>query len=161
MAFDTISKIAYFPATSGGDVITSSTASVSSIMLIEEPQDATYKLNAAVGTLTVKASIIGTGKTLKTFTWYDNNNKVVDTQTVTNSASTYTSTLNLADFVTSAGTYGFKCVITGGTDTCDRDNRDPHGHHHHRRRLQCEDHAERVQRKAGRYGHAECSPAAV
>ena len=115
-AFDTINKIAYFPATSGGDVITSSTASVSSIMLIEEPQDATYKLNAAVGTLTVKASIIGTGKTLKTFTWYDNNNKVVDTQTVTNSASTYTSTLNLADFVTSAGTYGFKCVITGGTD---------------------------------------------
>lgn len=115
-AFDTINKIAYFPATSGGDVITSSTASVSSIMLIEEPQDATYKLNAAVGTLTVKASIIGTGKTLKTFTWYDNNNKVVDTQTVTNSASTYTSTLNLADFMTSAGTYGFKCVITGGTD---------------------------------------------
>ena len=115
-AFDTINKIAYVPATSGGDVITSSTASVSSIMLIEEPQDATYKLNAAVGTLTVKASIIGTGKTLKTFTWYDNNNKVVDTQTVTNSASTYTSTLNLADFVTSAGTYGFKCVITGGTD---------------------------------------------
>ena len=115
-AFDTINKIAYFPATSRGDVITSSTASVSSIMLIEEPQDATYKLNAAVGTLTVKASIIGTGKTLKTFTWYDNNNKVVDTQTVTNSASTYTSTLNLADFVTSAGTYGFKCVITGGTD---------------------------------------------
>ena len=120
-AFDTINKIAYFPATSGGDVITSSKASVSSIMLIEEPQDATYKLNAAVGTLTVKASIIGTGKTLKTFTWYDNNNKVVnnkvvDTQTVTNSASTYTSTLNLADFVTSAGTYGFKCVITGGTD---------------------------------------------
>lgn len=115
-AFDTINKIAYFPATSRGDVITSSTASVSSIMLIEEPQDATYKLNAAVGTLTVKASIIGTGKTLRTFTWYDNNNKVVDTQTVTNSASTYTSTLNLADFVTSAGTYGFKCVITGGTD---------------------------------------------
>ena len=115
-AFDTINKIAYFPATSRGDVITSSTASVSSIMLIEEPQDATYKLNAAVGTLTVKASIIGTGKTLKTFTWYDNNNKVVDTQTVKNSASTYTSTLNLADFVTSAGTYGFKCVITGGTD---------------------------------------------
>lgn len=120
-AFDTINKIAYFPATSRGDVITSSTASVSSIMLIEEPQDATYKLNAAVGTLTVKASIIGTGKTLKTFTWYDNNNKVVDTQTVTNSASTYTSTLNLADFVTSAGTYGFKCVVTGGTNSSTTD----------------------------------------
>ena len=120
-AFDTINKIAYFPATSGGDVITSSTASVSSIMLIEEPQDATYKLNAAVGTLTVKASIIGTGKTLKTFTWYDNNNKVVDTQTVKNSASTYTSTLNLADFVTSAGTYGFKCVVTGGTNSSTTD----------------------------------------
>ena len=115
-AFDDINKIAYFPKNSGGDVIESGTATVSSIMLIEEPQDATYKLNAAVGTLTVKASIIGTGKTLKTFTWYDNNNKVVDTQTVTNPASTYTSTLNLADFVTSAGTYGFKCVITGGTD---------------------------------------------
>lgn len=120
-AFDTINKIAYFPATSRGDVITSSTASVSSIMLIEEPQDATYKLNAAVGTLTVKASIIGTGKTLKTFTWYDNNNKVVDTQTVTNPASTYTSTLNLADFVTSAGTYGFKCVVTGGTNSSTTD----------------------------------------
>ena len=120
-AFDTINKIAYFPATSGGDVITSGTASVSSIMLIEEPQDATYKLNAAVGTLTVKASIIGTGKTLKTFTWYDNNNKVVDTQTVKNSASTYTSTLNLADFVTSAGTYGFKCVVTGGTNSSTTD----------------------------------------
>ena len=120
-AFDTINKIAYFPATSRGDVITSSTASVSSIMLIEEPQDATYKLNAAVGTLTVKASIIGTGKTLKTFTWYDNNNKVVDTQTVKNSASTYTSTLNLADFVTSAGTYGFKCVVTGGTNSSTTD----------------------------------------
>ena len=120
-AFDTINKIAYFPATKGGDVITSSKASVSSIMLIEEPQDATYKLNAAVGTLTVKASIIGTGKTLKTFTWYDNNNKVVDTQTVKNSASTYTSTLNLADFVTSAGTYGFKCVVTGGTNSSTTD----------------------------------------
>ena len=120
-AFDTINKIAYFPKNSGGDVITSGTASVSSIMLIEEPQDATYKLNAAVGTLTVKASIIGTGKTLKTFTWYDNNNKVVDTQTVKNSASTYTSTLNLADFVTSAGTYGFKCVVTGGTNSSTTD----------------------------------------
>ena len=118
-AFDTINKIAYFPATKGGDVITSSTASVSSIMLIEEPQDATYKLNAAVGTLTVKASIIGADKMLKTFTWYDNNNKVVDTLTVNNDPNkktTVTSTLNLADFVTSAGTYGFKCVVTGGTD---------------------------------------------
>lgn len=117
-AFDTINKIAYFPATKGGDVITSGKASVSSIMLIEEPKDATYKLNAAVGTLTVKASVIGANKTLKSFTWYDNNNKVVDTQSVNYSASslvsTYTSTLNLADFVTSAGTYGFKCVITAG-----------------------------------------------
>lgn len=120
-AFDNINKIAYFPKNSGGDVIESGTATVSSIMLIEEPQDATYKLNAAVGTLTVKASIIGTGKTLKTFTWYDNNNKVVDTQTVKNSASTYTSTLNLADFVTSAGTYGFKCVVTGGTNSSTTD----------------------------------------
>ena len=117
-AFDTINKIAYFPTTSGGDVITSGKASVSSIMLIEEPQDATYKLNAAVGTLTVKASVIGADKTLKSFTWYDNNNKVVDTQSVDYDkkklVSTYTSTLNLADFVTSAGTYGFKCVITAG-----------------------------------------------
>ena len=124
-AFDTINKIAYFPATSGGDVITSGKASVSSIMLIEEPQDATYKLNAAVGTLTVKASIIGTGKTLKSFTWYDNNNKVVDTQSVkyteSSLVSTYTSTLNLADFVTSAGTYGFKCVVTGGTNSSTTD----------------------------------------
>ena len=117
-AFDNINKIAYFPKNSGGDVIESGTATVSSIMLIEEPQDATYKLNAAVGTLTVKASVIGNDKTLKSFTWYDNNNKVVDTQSVNYSASslisTYTSTLNLADFVTSAGTYGFKCVITAG-----------------------------------------------
>ena len=114
-AFDTINKIAYFPKNSGGDVITSGTASVSSIMLIEEPQDATYKLNAAVGTLTVRASVVGENKKLTKFTWYDNNNKVVDTQTV--SATTHTSTLNLADFVTSAGTYGFKCVITAGPDS--------------------------------------------
>ena len=117
--FDTLNRVAYFPKTSGADVIESGTATVSDIMIINQPQDATYKLNATVGTLSVTASITGTNKTLKTFTWYDNNNKAVKTESVYPNSKdravlTYTSTLNLSDFVTSAGSYGFYCVISSG-----------------------------------------------
>ena len=117
--FDTLNRVAYFPKTSGADVIESRTATVSDIMIISQPQDATYKLNATVGTLSVTASITGTNKTLKTFTWYDNNNKAVKTESVYPNSKdravlTYTSTLNLSDFVTSAGSYGFYCVISSG-----------------------------------------------
>ena len=116
--FDTLNRVAYFPKTSGADVIESGTATVSDIMIINQPQDATYKLNATVGTLSVTASITGTNKTLKTFTWYDNNNKAVKTESVYSTSgtavATRTSTLNLSDFITSAGSYGFYCVISGG-----------------------------------------------
>ena len=116
--FDSLNRIAYFPKTSGADVIESGTATVSDIMIINQPQDATYKLNATVGTLSVTASITGTNKTLKTFTWYDNNNKAVKTESVYSTSgtavATRTSTLNLSDFITSAGSYGFYCVISGG-----------------------------------------------
>ena len=116
--FDTLNRVAYFPKTSGADGIESGTATVSDIMIINQPQDATYKLNATVGTLSVTASITGTNKTLKTFTWYDNNNKAVKTESVYSTSgtavATRTSTLNLSDFITSAGSYGFYCVISGG-----------------------------------------------
>ena len=116
--FDTLNRVAYFPKTRGADVIESGTATVSDIMIINQPQDATYKLNATVGTLSVTASITGTNKTLKTFTWYDNNNKAVKTESVYSTSgtavATRTSTLNLSDFITSAGSYGFYCVISGG-----------------------------------------------
>ena len=117
--FDTINKVAYFPKSTVSDVIESRTATVSDIMIVSQPQDATYKLNATVGTLSVTASLTGTNKTLKTFTWYDNNNKAVKTESVYPNSKdravlTYTSTLNLSDFVTSAGSYGFYCVISSG-----------------------------------------------
>ena len=109
--FDTVNRIAYFPKSGVSDVIVSGIATLSDIMIINQPQDATYKLNATVGTLSVTASTQN-GKTLSTFTWYDNNDKAVKTESV-GSKVTYTSTLNLSDFVTSAGTYGFYCVING------------------------------------------------
>ena len=117
--FDTLNRIAYFPKSGVSDVIQSGKAELSDIMIINQPQDATYKLNATVGTLSVTASLTGTNKTLKTFTWYDNNNKAVKTESVYPNSKdravlTYTSTLNLSDFVTSAGSYGFYCVISSG-----------------------------------------------
>ena len=109
--FDTLNRIAYFPKSGVSDVIESGKATLSDIMIINQPQDATYKLNATVGTLSVTASTQNS-KTLSTFTWYDNNDKAVKTESVGNKV-THTSTLNLSDFVTSAGTYGFYCVING------------------------------------------------
>ena len=116
--FDTVNRVAYFPMKDDkhpeknvSDVIESRTATLSDIMIINQPQDATYKLNATVGTLSVTASIQN-NKKLTLFTWYDNNDKAVKTETVSNKV-THTSTLNLSDFVTSAGTYGFYCVING------------------------------------------------
>ena len=109
--FDSLNRIAYFPKSGVSDVITSGEAKLSNIMIINQPQDATYKLNATVGTLSVTASTQN-GKSLTSFTWYDNNDKAVKAETVSNKV-THTSTLNLSDFVTSAGTYGFYCVING------------------------------------------------
>lgn len=109
--FDSLNRIAYFPKSSVSDVITSGEAKLSNIMIINQPKDATYKLNATVGTLSVTASTQN-GKSLTSFTWYDNNDKAIKAETVSNKV-TYTSTLNLSDFVTSAGTYGFYCVING------------------------------------------------
>lgn len=109
--FDSLNRIAYFPKSGVLDVITSGEAKLSNIMIINQPQDATYKLNATVGTLSVTASIQN-NKKLTSFTWYDNNDKAVKTETVSDKV-THTSTLNLSDFVTSAGTYGFYCVING------------------------------------------------
>lgn len=109
--FDKLNRIAYFPKSGVSDVITSREAKLSNIMIINQPQDATYKLNATVGTLSVTASIQN-NKKLTSFTWYDNNDKAIKAETVSNKV-TYTSTLNLSDFVTSAGTYGFYCVING------------------------------------------------
>ena len=109
--FDSLNRIAYFPKSGVSDVIQSGKAELSDIMIINQPQDATYKLNATVGTLSVTAST-QKNKKLTSFTWYDNNDKAVKAETVNNKV-TYTSTLNLSDFVTSAGTYGFYCVING------------------------------------------------
>lgn len=109
--FDTLNRIAYFPKSGVSDVIESGKATLSDIMIINQPQDATYKLNATVGTLSVTAST-QSNKKLTSFTWYDNNDKAVKAETVSNKV-THTSTLNLSDFVTSAGTYGFYCVING------------------------------------------------
>lgn len=109
--FDTLNRIAYFPKSGVSDVIESGKATLSDIMIINQPQDATYKLNATVGTLSVTAST-QSNKKLASFTWYDNNDKAVKAETVSNKV-THTSTLNLSDFVTSAGTYGFYCVING------------------------------------------------
>ena len=113
--FDTLNRIAYFPKSGVSDVIESGKATLSDIMIINQPQDATYKLNATVGTLSVTASTQN-GKELTSFTWYDNNDKAVKAETVSNKV-THTSTLNLSDFVTSAGTYGFYCVINGSNNS--------------------------------------------
>ena len=113
--FDTLNRIAYFPKSGVSDVIESGKATLSDIMIINQPQDATYKLNATVGTLSVTASTQN-GKKLTSFTWYDNNDKAVKAETVSNKV-THTSTLNLSDFVTSAGTYGFYCVINGSVNS--------------------------------------------
>ena len=113
--FDTLNRIAYFPKSGVSDVIQSGKAELSDIMIINQPQDATYKLNATVGTLSVTAST-QSNKKLTSFTWYDNNDKAVKAETVSNKV-THTSTLNLSDFVTSAGTYGFYCVINGSNNS--------------------------------------------
>lgn len=115
--FDRVNKIAYFPKGTGTNTqrtlatIESRDATLSNIMITSQPQDASYKLDATVGTLSIQASV-GSGYNLATFTWYDNNDNAKKTETVPANTMTYTSTLKLSDFVQSAGSYGFYCVIT-------------------------------------------------
>ena len=115
--FDTANKIAYYPASADLDKIESSVATISDIVIQQQPQDATYKLDATVGTLTIQAS--SRNSTLKSFTWYDNNDKAVKTESFAASDNKYTatSTLKLSDFITSAGTYGFYCVVASNSST--------------------------------------------
>ena len=47
---DTQNKIVYYPRSSNLKTIKSSEAKLSDITIITQPQDATYKLNATVGT---------------------------------------------------------------------------------------------------------------
>lgn len=119
--FDKTNKIAYYPkgdadtgsgTNRGLDYILSSTATMSDIIILNQPQDATYKLDATVGTLSIQATPRN-GKKMTSFTWYDNNDKAVKVETVNELTSTYTSTLKLSDFITSAGTYGFYCIVRG------------------------------------------------
>ena len=123
--FDTSSRVAYYPDPNKSssdpdnaistdltlDRIISSSATLSDISILTQPQDASYKLDATVGTLSIQASIRN-GKKLESFTWYDNNDKAVKTESVSGKY-TATSTLNLSDFITSAGTYGFYCIVRG------------------------------------------------
>lgn len=117
--FDTVNKIAYFPQNAGKTdpkglaTIESREASLSNIMITSQPENATYKLDAQVGTLSIRANVNNSsnGTYLATFTWYDNNDKGIKTETVPSNKQTYTSTLNLSDYIQSAGSYGFYCVI--------------------------------------------------
>ena len=121
--FDTANKIAYYPrtvdtgsgsgtSTRGLDYILSSETTLSDIIILNQPQDASYKLDATVGTLSIQATPRN-GKQMTSFTWYDNNDKAIKVETVNHLTSTYTSTLKLSDFITSAGTYGFYCIVRG------------------------------------------------
>ena len=56
-------------------------------------------------------------KKLTNFTWYDNNDKAVKSENVSGNKNTYTSTLNLADFIQSAGSHGFYCIVKDSTNT--------------------------------------------
>ena len=113
---DTQNKIVYYPRSSNLKTIKSSEAKLSDITIITQPQDATYKLNATVGTLSIMASVSGDNK-LTNFTWYDNNDKAVKSENVSGNKNTYTSTLNLADFIQSAGSHGFYCIVKDSTNT--------------------------------------------
>ena len=113
---DTQNKIVYYPRSSNLKTIKSSEAKLSDITIITQPQDATYKLNATVGTLSIMASVSG-DKKLTNFTWYDNNDKAVKSENVSGNKNTYTSTLNLADFIQSAGSHGFYCIVKDSTNT--------------------------------------------
>lgn len=121
--FDTSNRVAYYPntvdtgsGTRGLDYILSSKATMSDIIILNQPQDATYKLDATVGTLSIQATPRN-GKKMTSFTWYDNNDKAVKVETVNELTSTYTSTLKLSDFITSAGTYGFYCIVRGSDNS--------------------------------------------
>ncbi len=128
--FDKTNKIAYYPdpEKSGTDPedkdrtditldhIISSAATMSDIIILNQPQDATYKLDETVGTLSIQATPRN-GKQMTSFTWYDNNDKAIKVETVNNLTSTYTSTLKLSDFITSAGTYGFYCIVRGSDNS--------------------------------------------
>lgn len=110
--FDTSSRVAYYPNPEGLDHIESTESSLADIIIVNQPQDATYKLDATVGTLSIQATPRN-GKTMSSFTWYDNNDKAIKTETIAegDGTKTHTSTLKLSDFITSAGTYGFYCIV--------------------------------------------------
>lgn len=128
--FDKTNKVAYYPDPKKPgtdpedkdrtditlDHIISSAATMSDIIILNQPQDATYKLDATVGTLSIQATPRN-GKKMTSFTWYDNNDKAVKVETVNELTSTYTSTLKLSDFITSAGTYGFYCIVRGSDNS--------------------------------------------
>ncbi len=114
---DTASYIVYYPSVENGDVVTTSYASISNIRIVLQPQDATYKLNATIGSLTCSARITTNGEYLESVTWYDKNNNEVQvdragtTTGFVKNATSYTSTLNLAGKITEAGTYTYRCVF--------------------------------------------------
>lgn len=110
--FDTSNRVAYYPNPEGLDHIESTKSSLADIIIVNQPQDATYKLDATVGTLSIQATPRN-GKTMSSFTWYDNNDKAIKTETIADGdgTKTHTSTLKLSDFVTSAGSYGFYCIV--------------------------------------------------
>lgn len=118
--------IIYYPATGDGTV-TTTYASISTVKIELQPQDATYKLNATIGKLTCSARTSGSTEYIQKVEWLDKNNNVVMTQNAKTSesgvgeipyhATSFTSTLDLAGKITEAGTYTYRCVITSVTGT--------------------------------------------
>ena len=89
-------------------------ADISTIQ-ITGPQDASFKVNETLGSLTCTIRTTETGDFITKVVWKDKNNTVVqkdDSTKIGSNRSYYVSTLNLANKITSPGEYQYYCEVT-------------------------------------------------
>ncbi len=89
-------------------------ASISTIQ-ITGPQDASFKVNETLGSLTCTIRTTDFGEYITEVVWKDKNNTVVqkdDSTKIGSNRSYYVSTLNLASKITSPGEYQYYCEVT-------------------------------------------------
>lgn len=126
--FDESAKIVYYPTSSCEGLtkeykISLGPATVSTVQ-ITGPQDASFKVNETLGSLTCTIRTTGIGEFITKVVWKDkNNNEIqVDSNTGTDAKIKqnqryYVSTLNLASKITSPGEYQYYCEVTTSKST--------------------------------------------
>lgn len=121
--FDESAKIVYYPTSSCEGLtkeykIGLGPATVSTVQ-ITGPQDASFKVNETLGSLTCTIRTTGIGEFITKVVWKDKNNNEIQVDSnegvdakIKEDQRYYVSTLNLASKITSPGEYQYYCEVT-------------------------------------------------